>query len=202
MDDEQFIIAPVTVLHGHTSPDTAYLVPDYPYGQLRCQIRFWLHTANKGQTKQQTRFMYQTTNPRRTAVVWNQPQSSTYAQWMIMYLDHGKRDRQERPFVQYLASGRWVDPALHDRVRLCGAYEQLTEDNRAQLDSMTGLSRKANPDMWAAYEKRKKAVLDYYTEHGRLPQRDEDGLTLGGYIFEQDLRVIAGWVLVTAKPAI
>ena len=30
----------MTVLTGHTSPETAYVVSDYPYGfRLRCQIR-------------------------------------------------------------------------------------------------------------------------------------------------------------------
>jgi hypothetical protein len=31
------------ILTDHTSPETAYLVEDYPYGfRLRCQIRYWL----------------------------------------------------------------------------------------------------------------------------------------------------------------
>jgi len=35
--------APLTVLSGHTTMETAYLVDDYPYGfRLRCKIRYWL----------------------------------------------------------------------------------------------------------------------------------------------------------------
>ncbi len=37
-------------LYGHSSPDTAYLVADYPYGRtVRCRIRYWIETsATKG----------------------------------------------------------------------------------------------------------------------------------------------------------
>jgi hypothetical protein len=63
------------ILTGHTSPETAYLVPDYPYGfRLRCQIRYWLDIhPRKG-----TRFVSQTTNPKVSGTVWNQPKASTY----------------------------------------------------------------------------------------------------------------------------
>ena len=56
------------ILKGHTSPETAYLVRDYPYGYtLRCQIRYWLeHKPGKG-----VRFVSQTTNPKRPGIVWN-----------------------------------------------------------------------------------------------------------------------------------
>jgi hypothetical protein len=38
------------LLFGHTSPETAYVVEDYPYGfRLRCKIRYWLEfKAKKG----------------------------------------------------------------------------------------------------------------------------------------------------------
>ena len=63
------------ILKGHISPETAYLVDDYPYGfKLRCKIRYWLeHHPRKG-----TRFVSQTTNPRKGGF-WNKPKASTYA---------------------------------------------------------------------------------------------------------------------------
>lgn len=73
------------VLTGHTSPETAYVVNDYPYGfRLRCKIRYWLdYRKGKG-----FRFMHQTTDPRRTdAEVWNKPKASTYYSIGVMYLD-------------------------------------------------------------------------------------------------------------------
>jgi hypothetical protein len=65
----------MTILKGHTSPETAYVVDDYPYGfTLRCKIRYWLeHHPKRG-----FRFVSQTTNPKRPGEVWNKPKASTY----------------------------------------------------------------------------------------------------------------------------
>jgi hypothetical protein len=63
----------MTPLYGHTSEATAFLVQDYPYGSLRCQIRFWLEsTPKKG-----FRFCSQTENPKNGR--WNNPKKSTYS---------------------------------------------------------------------------------------------------------------------------
>jgi hypothetical protein len=73
------------LLTGHVSPETAYVVSDYPYGfRLRCKIRYWLeYKPRKG-----FRFMSQTTNPKRPGEVWNKPKASTYARFGgAMYLD-------------------------------------------------------------------------------------------------------------------
>jgi hypothetical protein len=73
------------ILKGHTSPDTAYLVADYPYGfRLRCQIRYWIEFK----PKVGFRFVSQTTNPKRGNTVWNKPKASTYARFGgAMFLD-------------------------------------------------------------------------------------------------------------------
>lgn len=71
------------VLTGHTSPETAYVVEDYPYGfRLRCKIRYWLDTNNRG-----TRVLSQTTNPKRPGTVWNKPKASTYSNVRVLFLD-------------------------------------------------------------------------------------------------------------------
>ena len=64
------------LLSGHISPETAYVVEDYPYGfRLRCKIRYWLeYKAKKG-----FRFVSQTTNPKKPGEVWNKPKASTYS---------------------------------------------------------------------------------------------------------------------------
>lgn len=74
----------IKLLPGHTSPDTAYIVDDYPYGfRLRCKIRYWLE-YKKGAG---FRFVSQTTNPKR-GDVWNKPKASTYCKFGgAMYLD-------------------------------------------------------------------------------------------------------------------
>jgi hypothetical protein len=73
------------LLIGHTSPETAYLVNDYPYGfRLRCKIRYWLEFK----PSQGFRFVSQTTNPKRPGDIWNKPKASTYARFgAAMYLD-------------------------------------------------------------------------------------------------------------------
>jgi hypothetical protein len=90
------------LLSGHTSPETAYLVEDYPYGfRLRCKIRYWLeYKAKKG-----FRFVSQTTNPKRPGEVWNKPKASTYAMFGgAMYLD-------DNGHVQFAALGEYSSGA-------------------------------------------------------------------------------------------
>ena len=70
-------------LYGHTSPETAYVVKDYPYGfKLRTSIRYWLEKKpGKG-----FRFVSQTMNPKTGK--WNAPKPSTYTEWAgAMFLD-------------------------------------------------------------------------------------------------------------------
>jgi hypothetical protein len=72
------------ILKGHVSPETAYVVDDYPYGfQLRCKIRYWLeYKKGKG-----FRLVSQTSNPKR-GHVWNKPKASTYQRFGgCMFLD-------------------------------------------------------------------------------------------------------------------
>jgi hypothetical protein len=73
------------ILKGHISPETAYVVEDYPYGfRLRCQIRYWLDCN----PKRGARLMSQTSNPKRPGLVWNKPKASTYCVFGgCMYLD-------------------------------------------------------------------------------------------------------------------
>jgi hypothetical protein len=72
-----------TSFYGHTSPETAYLVPDYPYGRkVRCRIRYWLEKD----PKKGFRFVSQTENPK--TLRWNAPKKSTYARFAgAMYVD-------------------------------------------------------------------------------------------------------------------
>ena len=77
-------------LPGRVSPETAYLVNDYPYGfRLRCKIRYWLEfKPGFG-----FRFVSQTTNPKarhqpgNVFDVWNKPHDGTYSLAAALYLD-------------------------------------------------------------------------------------------------------------------
>lgn len=75
----------VEILSGHVSPETAYVVEDYPYGfRLRCKIRYWLEFKSRVGV----RFVSQTTNPKRPGEPWNKPKASTYFRFGgAMFLD-------------------------------------------------------------------------------------------------------------------
>jgi hypothetical protein len=72
------------VLTGHVSPETAYVVDDYPYGfRLRCSIRYWIEYK----PKLGFRLVSQTTNPKRPGTL-NKPKASTYFKFGgAMFLD-------------------------------------------------------------------------------------------------------------------
>lgn len=71
-------------LTGHVSPETAFVVADYPYGfRLRCQIRYWLE-FKKGFGY---RLVSQTSNPKKPVLVWNKPKAGTYHALAVLCLD-------------------------------------------------------------------------------------------------------------------
>jgi hypothetical protein len=79
MSNDQFTSE--TAFFGHTSEETAYLVPDYPYGfRLRTEIRYWIETTKNGD-----RFVSQTLNPKTGR--WNKPKRSTYMHVAALYLN-------------------------------------------------------------------------------------------------------------------
>lgn len=85
----------------HVSPETAYLIDDYPYGfRLRCKIRYWLDCN----PKHGVRLVSQTTNPKR-GDVWNKPKASTYSLFAgAMFLDQDGH-------VQWTGIGAYRDTA-------------------------------------------------------------------------------------------
>lgn len=126
------------VLAGHTSPETAFVVADYPYGfKLRCQIRYWLERA----PKKGYRLCSQTTNPKKAGEVWNAPKKSTYTMLAVMGLN-------EENHVT------WTGCSSYDFDKLaefCDTYG--TDFDADQLrDSKIMLAVKA------AYDKRKAAT--------------------------------------------
>lgn len=152
----------VTVLTGHTSPDTAYVVDDYPYGRrLRCKIRYWVHTGTTGATKGQQRMMSETTNPKQGNVFGiNKPKGSTYATMMFLYLD-------ERDHVQpYGISVYDLVGAGDVRTRSMGFYDAMDADQARQYDLMVALARRSNPTTLAAWWNMIEQLADHIRNHG------------------------------------
>lgn len=53
---------PYRILHGHDTPETGYIIEDYPYGyRVRCRQRHWIDVVMKGQYKGKMRHWSQTT---------------------------------------------------------------------------------------------------------------------------------------------
>jgi len=86
------------ILSGHYSPETSYVVDDYPYSfRLRCSIRYWLEVNKNG-----TRFVSQTTNPKKAYTHWNAPKKSTYCQAGAMFLKGEEAPENERGHVAWI----------------------------------------------------------------------------------------------------
>ena len=115
------------VLSNHYSPETAYVVDDYPYGRLRCKIRYWLEVNSKG-----TRFWSQTTNPKKAGEVWNKPKASTYLVVGAMFLN-------EEGHVTW--SGLSVYNGDQAQAFLDTYGEGLTEGEKERCKNLAGLYR-------------------------------------------------------------
>lgn len=168
MNNENHELAPATVLLGHVSAETAYVVDDYPYGYtLRCRIRYWLHTADRGAARGKVRLMAQTTNPKRPGEPWNNPKASTYNPWAVMY-------RDSRGHVEWWPVGRWGPrPWSHLRFRLRTLYDQLNEPERTGYDTLLRRAISADPDSWARAARTFTLIA---SGAGRDDLRDKHGL--------------------------
>jgi hypothetical protein len=112
------------LLTGHTSPDTAYVVDDYPYGfRLRCQMRYWLE-YRKGYG---FRLMSQTSNPKKPGLVWNKPKASTYHVCAVMVLDD-----EQHVHLHTLSAGGWSEDETIQKYLYCYA-DALTDQHMAAI---------------------------------------------------------------------
>jgi len=176
-------IEQVTVLHGHVSPDTAYLVPDYPYGRvLRCQIRYWVETAQRGAKQGRQRFVSQTTNPKRPGQPWNKPHPDTYRLRVWLY-------RNSQGHVHHTGIGEYgLFPAQDARIRLTGIYPQLTDDDRQLYDTVLAASRQY-PDPWTQWETAVALIAEHLADTGTPPDLHNGFVVLGehsGYVGDDD----------------
>ena len=132
------------ILSGHTSPETAYVVDDYPYGfRLRCKIRYWLE-QKRGHGY---RLVSQTTNPKKPGEVWNKPKASTYMTFFaVMYLNHESH-------VDWAGLHCYSGPEGFAKFRQ-DFYAQLSDEQKKTVDTLEGVVRKFNPITWGEYEKK------------------------------------------------
>ena len=131
----------LNILSGHTSPETAYLVDDYPYGfRLRCSIRYWLEYAyNKG-----CRIVSQTSNPKLPGTVWNKPKASTYTAFAVLILDDQKH-------VSTATLNLYSTPAYIAEFRAACAG-CLSASEQCALDNLEKNARLLNKPAWVAWD--------------------------------------------------
>lgn len=157
----------VQVLQGHTSPETAFVVNDYPYGRkLRCQIRYWVETATKGSKAGQQRFMRQTTDPRRDNEVWNAPKGSTYVGQAIMYKDPATG------YVEWtgVSAEFGISPEQDARYQFTGILDQMTEEQRMLYNAYLTTSQKYTRP-WIEYAATVQVLCEYADANdGNLPE--------------------------------
>ncbi len=142
-------------LIGHKSPETAYVISDYPYGfRLRCKIRYWIETKKHGQ-----RLMTQTTNPKiEGREVWNKPKASTYSPILIMYLD-------EKGHVKTDGIGPYSSDKLEDFVERWGGdnSEVFTPYHKASISLMRAAIQRMKGATWTVTSK----TYDPYNIEGK-----------------------------------
>ena len=188
----------VEVLHGHTSRDTAYVIPDYPYGrELRCQRAVWLERASKGAHNGEFRFVWQTTNPRADGEVWNKPHASTYYAWAVLV----RKPEQGEHYIDWWAIPSYgPGPAADVRVRVSGIYAGLNDDERKLYDAHLKLARTYSPDTWARWDTViVPGMLKWRAEHGEFPPAAAT-TALGTYLSESDHQAAVAAALMQMKP--
>jgi hypothetical protein len=147
----------------HVSPETAYVVSDYPYGfRLRCKIRYWIEYA----PKKGFRSWSQTTNPKRPGEVWNKPKASTYYRFgMAMYLNEEEHvcfaglseysgGEESKAFAEKFGAG--VPEAGQVAMKSWVAAKVAYDEARAPVKEATGQI----PPLSVGLEEAHKAWLD------------------------------------------
>lgn len=80
MNTEITLLPPI-----YTSAESAYIIPDYPYGFTQRTIKRCWTEKKKGKGY---RFVEQTKNPKTGK--WNAPKAATYVLFIALYEDHNK----------------------------------------------------------------------------------------------------------------
>lgn len=106
------LYTPYRVLHGHDSVMTAYVVDDYPFSfQIRCRIRYWVETAEKGQKKGMQRVVAQTSHKS-----WNAEYTRMLTKHRKVWAETGMQEhlpqykKEVNPLVREMECKIWNKP--------------------------------------------------------------------------------------------
>lgn len=116
--DSQIDPAPNTLLLNPTSAGRAIVITSYPYGRLRCIMRYWLeYKDGRG-----TRLVSQTNNPKRSGLVWNKPHAGTYTAGAVVLVTDDEGHVKERVLAGYGVSTGNV-AQCDESLELIGKFE-------------------------------------------------------------------------------
>lgn len=139
-----------------TTPDSAIVVHDYPYGSHRTDIRYWMEYSKRKDGGY--RFCHQTLNPKTKA--WNKPKCGTYHPMCVMTLDTDTGFVSYRPVDRYNIT---AEQTLGLLALFDGRLEsQDAQDHRAKLVDFIAF--------WCKVQISSAAKrLDYILETGNSP---------------------------------
>jgi len=125
-------------LIGHDSPESAYVVEDYPYGfRLRTTIRYWIETNRNGQ-----RTMSQTRDPKRAGAPWNKPKGSTYSPVRVLLRNTGNGHVEHDALSTYADEEKIA--AFVERYPRTSAEDR----NRKVIDALIAYQRASKRVTW------------------------------------------------------
>lgn len=152
------------VLSGHVSPETAYVVEDWPYGAHRTQNRFWVETSTKGRKKGEQRVCNQTLNPKTGR--WNKPKRGTYSPIAVLYIeaDTGK--------LQW-AGLSWYDQSEERVTQFVETFREAMGEHEVRMaNTLLALGRAGKRIKW-------EIVTDSQeTQEEREARKEEEGETM------------------------
>lgn len=127
----------------HNSPDTAYVIKDWPYGRtLRCEKHIWIETrAGFGQ-----RVVYRTTNPKRNNT-FNAPKAGTYNPFTIF-----GADAEGLLVIDGLNHYDKPEKFAYFKALLLDAPNGVDVEQMGRLNAFERVSRKYNGKAWAEWD--------------------------------------------------
>lgn len=135
------------VLNGHTSPETAFVIENYPYGfTKRCTKRVWIETTKRGQ-----RLCEQTSNPDKEGE-WNKPKKSNYFPILVMHTKGG--EGKDADHVTHSVLGMYATAAEEQAFRAKFGEEAFADEYRTKTLELLARLRAA---MEARYARRQAA---------------------------------------------
>ena len=121
------------VLPDAVSPETAVVVDDYPYGRLRCKMRYWVETK----TAYGQHLVSQPSTPKKPGLVWNKPKAGIYHPLIVMYCEEGSGH------VKYVAFSVYCDN--FEEIEAWGALD-LSEHQAKIQQGILALRRQRGAD--------------------------------------------------------